>query len=174
LQPLPAVALDEKQLETLWTDLAGGDGIKAFTAINRLSAAPAPTLDWLREQLKPAAGVEEKRLTALIASLSDEKFAVREKATAELEKLGDLAEPALRKVMENQPNLDLAKRIQRILDPGRELAPDMARAVRAVEVLELLRTTEARQLLQILADGAPGARLTRECQAAVKRLAVSQ
>jgi len=174
-QPLPASALAEKRLESLWTDLAGTDGGKAFQAVHTLSAVPMPTLDWLRARLKPAAGIEEKRLTALIASLSDDKFAVREKATAELEKLGELAEPALRKVMDKQPNLDLARRIQRILDrlePDRELSADMAQAVRAVEVLELVGTADARQLLQTLADGAPGARLTREAQAALKRLPV--
>lgn len=172
--PAPAVELTAPQLDSLWAQLAGADGTKAFQAINTLSAAPNPTLDWFKERLKPAVGVDEKRLALLIADLSDEKFAVRERAAVELEKFGDLAEPALRKVMDNQPNLDLAKRVQRILDrlePGRELPPDVARVVRAIEVLEQLGTPEVRQFLQTLAEGAPGARLTREAQAALKRSA---
>jgi hypothetical protein len=45
------------------------------------------------------------------------------------------------------------------------------RGMRAVEVLERIGTAEARQVLQVIAQGAPGARLTREAQEALKRLA---
>ena len=42
---------------------------------------------------------------------------------------------------------------------------------RYLEVLEHAGTTEARQLLETLAKGTVGARLTREAQAALQRLA---
>ena len=41
----------------------------------------------------------------------------------------------------------------------------------AIEVLERIATPEARQLLQTLAEGAPGALPTRQAQAALDRLA---
>ncbi|HKB34805.1 MAG TPA: hypothetical protein VKD72_00015, partial [Gemmataceae bacterium] len=44
-------------------------------------------------------------------------------------------------------------------------------ALRATAVLERLGTTEARRLLQTLAVGAPGARLTEQAKAALGRLA---
>jgi hypothetical protein len=47
------------------------------------------------------------------------------------------------------------------------------RAVRAVAVLEDAATTEARTLLEALAEGAPEARLTQEARAALKRPAGS-
>lgn len=173
-EPVAPVALNDKQLEGLWNDLAGSDGIKAFQAIHTLSAAPKPTVDWLQERLKPADKIDEKRVTALINDLNDDRFAVRERATAELEKLGDLTEPALIKVKDSQPpSLELLRRVDRLLArllPSRELSPDLLRAVRAVEVLELAGTAEARQLLEKLAKGAEGARLTREVQTALKRL----
>ena len=40
---------------------------------------------------------------------------------------------------------------------------------RAAEVLERIGTPEARQVLQALAEGAPGALLTTSAQAALKR-----
>jgi hypothetical protein len=45
------------------------------------------------------------------------------------------------------------------------------RQTRALEALEQIRSPEARKLLERLAAGAPEARLTREAQAALERLA---
>ncbi|HMF11982.1 MAG TPA: hypothetical protein VKE94_06735, partial [Gemmataceae bacterium] len=52
---------------------------------------------------------------------------------------------------------------------GLVLQGERLRAHRAVEVLERIGTAEARQVLQALADGAPGARITTSAQAALKR-----
>jgi hypothetical protein len=43
--------------------------------------------------------------------------------------------------------------------------------LRAVQVLERIGSPEARQILEALAKGAPGARETREAQASLSRLA---
>jgi hypothetical protein len=45
------------------------------------------------------------------------------------------------------------------------------RTLRALQVVESVGTPEARQLLESLAKGAPDARLTREAQASLRRLA---
>jgi hypothetical protein len=45
-------------------------------------------------------------------------------------------------------------------------------AAAAIEVLERIGTAEVRQLLAVLAEGAPAARLTREAKLALDRLAV--
>jgi hypothetical protein len=42
--------------------------------------------------------------------------------------------------------------------------------LRALEVLELAATTEARRILETLAHGAPGARLTMHAKASLDRL----
>jgi hypothetical protein len=77
--------------------------------------------------------------------------------------------------MANRPSLEKARRVQHLLDrlePDRELPLEIVQMVRAVEVLERIGTPEAKQLLHTLAKGAPGARLTRESQGAIKRLGV--
>jgi hypothetical protein len=51
------------------------------------------------------------------------------------------------------------------------LSADQLRSWRAVEVLEHLGTPEARQVLEELAQGAPGARPTEDARTALQRLA---
>jgi hypothetical protein len=53
---------------------------------------------------------------------------------------------------------------------GQPPPPDVLRSLRAVRVLQLIGTADAKDVLQTLAKGAPGDRLTREAEAALKRL----
>jgi hypothetical protein len=50
------------------------------------------------------------------------------------------------------------------------LSRERLRVLRSLEVLERIGSSEARQVIQILAGGAPGAQLTREAKAALRRL----
>jgi cell division septum initiation protein DivIVA len=70
-----------------------------------------------------------------------------------------------------QPSPELQQRIQQLLEQL-ETVPSAERlqALRAVEVLEIAGTPEARQLLEVLAKGAPEARLTQEAKASLERL----
>jgi hypothetical protein len=52
---------------------------------------------------------------------------------------------------------------------GLVLYGESLRTIRAVEVLELIGTREAREVLNAVADGAPGALLTRSARAALTR-----
>ena len=66
----------------------------------------------------------------------------------------------------------MQRRLSDLLRPleATGLTPEQLRAVRAVQVLEGIGSTEARQLLDSLAQGAPEARLTQEARAAAARL----
>ena len=98
-------------------------------------------------------------------------FSVRQKATEELERLGDLAVATLEKALAVKPSLETRTRIDRLLEKSdRTPPPEVLRSLRALEALEHAGTPEARQLLKALAKGADGARLTREAQAALQRL----
>jgi hypothetical protein len=89
-----------------------------------------------------------------------------------LEKLGELAEPPLRRVLENKPTPEQRRRIEPILAKLEAAIPsgETLRSLRALRVLEHAATPEARRLLRELANGAEGASLTRQTQAALKRL----
>jgi WD40 repeat protein len=169
--PTPVVELDAGQVEALWQDLAA-DPVKAFRALGTLRTAPPQAVALCQERLKATAGVEKQQIERLIADLDNAKFSVRQKAMQELEKLGELAMPALQKLLDGQASLEMRRRVEKLLE---EIAtdqtppPDDLRALRALQVLEQVGTPEARQVLRRLADGAPGAKLTRHAAAALLR-----
>jgi hypothetical protein len=165
--------LEAKALETLWADLGSKDGAKAFDALRRLSHHPRQTASFVKDHLQPAASPDTQRITQLIADLDSKQFAVRRKAEAELEKLGDLAEPALRNVLKGDGSLEVRQRVERLLQKLSSPAAggNLVRDVRVVELLELMGSKEARQVLENLAKGAEGARFTKEAKIALERLA---
>ena len=138
-----ALHAGRKPTEGLWTDLADADAEKAFRASRILLAHPDRAIPILKERLKPVSPPDLARIAELLKGLGDEDFATREKASGQLEKFGDLAEPALREAL---------------------------RWSRALEVLEQAGTREAVALLETLAKGAPGAWLTKEAIASLERL----
>jgi hypothetical protein len=172
-----ATELTPEDVSRLWQDLAA-DPVKAFRAVTALSAAPRQALALLEQHLKPAPGVDPVHLAELAADLDSKDFKIRQHATTALEKLGELAEPALRKSLEKDASLETRRRVERLLEliVNDQTPPaDVQRSLRGVWVLEQLGTLEAgtpkaRRLLQSLAGGAPGDRLTRDAQAALKRL----
>jgi hypothetical protein len=172
-EPAPAARLDLQTLDALWTDLAGKDPAKAFDAIRKLSASGHQAVTLIKERVRPASPPDPKRLAQLLADMESDRFRVRQPAEAELERLGDLAESALRQALEKDPPLDLQTRVQRLLDKLARQAhtPGLLRDLRAVEILELVGSSEARRVLQSLAGGVAGACLTREAERAMRRLA---
>ncbi len=160
-----------RELEKRWNDLASLDGPRAVQAIWDLVAASEQAVPLLRQHIQPAA-VDAQRVERLIRDLDSEDFQTRTKATEELEKIVDGAEPALRKKLAEKPSLERRQRIQQVLSRLEPSASgERLRALRAIQVLEYMGTPEAREHLRVLANGLPEARLTREAKAALLRLA---
>jgi hypothetical protein len=164
--------LTEKQLEQLWTDLAGADAAKAYQAIQQLSASPKEAVPFLKTHLKPIPPVDAKILDQLFTDLNSDKFSVRDKATLDLEKLGDLALGELQKRLMQNPSLEMRQRMEKLLAKlqGPVTAPDMLQKLRAIETLERIGTPEARAVLEDMAKGATGHRITEDARDSVKRL----
>jgi hypothetical protein len=164
--------LDAADLPALWDDLAG-DAARAAPALARLAADSEQAAHFLGQRLRPVPEPDQQRLARLIADLDADPFVVREQATAELEKLGEQAEPALRKALLGSPTLEARGRIERVLGKLNAALPsgEELRALRAVEALEAMGTAEAMGVLAPLAKGSPGARLTEEAKASLERLA---
>ena len=93
-------------------------------------------------------------------AVSTNEFAVRDKATRELERFGELAEPALAAALEKPLDLETRRRAEQILarvrDKGAPTTPDWLRANRTVESLWRIGTAEAWQLLEAWAGDADG------------------
>ncbi len=163
--------VSKERLEQMWTDLADDNGERVHRAVWSLTAS-RQLVPWLRERLKPIAPLDARRVGQSIVDLDSDTFAVREKATRELEEMGEAAEPALRKALADKPTLEVRRRIEPMvkdLERWPATSPSTLRAWRALEVLEHLGTPEAQRLLQELAGGTPEARLTREATASLKR-----
>jgi len=159
-------------LAALWSDLASDDAAKAYKAIWKLVSGAKQSVPFLAEKLKAAAGVDAQRVEQLIKALDSDKFAEREQAVAELEKLAERAEPALKKLLEEQPSPEARRRAEAILAKlgGPVTSSEQLRALRAIEALEHIGTPEARQVLERLATGAAGARETADAKRSVERL----
>ena len=101
------------------------------------------------------------------------RFPVRNRAQKALEELGATVlvplRAALKKALDSE---EKRRRIETIVQKLEKitLSPDELRGARALEALEHIATPEARQLLSELAGGAAAARLTRDAQAALRRL----
>jgi WD40 repeat protein len=157
-------------LERAWADLAGA-GPKAFAARGTLAGWPAEAVAFLRGRLKPVSSADPALLRRLIADLDSETFAVREKARAELEELGERASGALVEALGGKPSLEARRRMEALLGRQRGLIRDAETlpAVRAVAVLEDIGTPEARAVLKTLAGGLQAARQTQEARTALER-----
>ena len=168
--PDPAPKLQPQDLDALWTGLAGEDASRALDAIRKLSTSPDQAVALIRERVSPATSPDPERLARLLADLEDGRVELRRQAESELEGLGELAEPALRKALDGDPPLVLRKRVERLLDKLFVPTPGQMRDLRAVELLEMVGRSEARQVLRALAGGLPSTRLTQEAKGALERL----
>jgi RNA polymerase sigma factor (sigma-70 family) len=167
----PAGAVRAEELPMLWADL-GGDLFRARQVSWALIGSPGLAVPLLREKLQPVSiTVDGARIDRLIGELDNDQFAVREAAGKELDRLGDVTGPALRKALTGQPSPELRRRVERLLEKLDEasLTPERLRARRGLDVLERIGTPEARQVVERLASGTAEAWLTREAKATLER-----
>jgi hypothetical protein len=160
--------LAAQELQALWSDLTDSDAARAYRATGALAAVPKQAVPLIRERLRLIPAADPQRIRQLIADLDSNRFQVREKATEELEKLGELVEPALAKVLDGEPTLEVRRRVEPLL---RRIVPEALRSARAVMVLEHVGNEEAQKVLKDLTRGEPEAPLTRDARAALERLA---
>jgi hypothetical protein len=122
--------------------------------------------------LKPVAAADPKQTLQLIADLDNSSFQVREKATHELERLGESAGSALQKALDQKPSIEASRRLRLVLDKlaESEKSTERLREARATQVLEYIGTPEAQKILTELARGASEAFLTQDAAASLARL----
>jgi hypothetical protein len=122
--------------------------------------------------MKSASKPSDDRLKTWLSELASPVFKMRETAQQEIARIGELAEPAVRRALEKATDPEVRRRLTDLLEriPRPETRPDALRDLRAVEVLEHIANAEARHLLGELANGTAEARLTREAKASLERL----
>jgi hypothetical protein len=107
-----------------------------------------------------------------LTNLASAKFDVRRAASTALEQFGDVIMPALKEAHTREASLEGRQRLELLLKKLSNPASSgtLVRDLRGVELLEAVASAEARTVLQTLAAGADGARLTEEARAALGRL----
>jgi hypothetical protein len=169
----PARPFKADEIDQLWANTAQGNLPAARRDLWTLVADPDRTVPFCKERLAPAKiQVDGKRLQRLVSELDDDEFAVREKASEELAKIGPVAGPALRKALGAGPSAEARRRIEALLAKLKDDRTTEAgrRTLRALEILEHVGTNQAREVLKSLAGGTPEAWLTLESQAAFERM----
>jgi hypothetical protein len=127
---------------------------------------------FLKARLQPVVPANQKVLDKLVDDLNSDKFATREKATKDLENLGDLAKKTLTDRLATNPLLEVKQRIDKLMTKlnGPVQTPQMLQALRGIEVLERIGNPEALATLTAIAAGAPGHRITEDASDSVQRL----
>jgi WD40 repeat protein len=166
----PATAIDEKEVERLWSDLAAGDAAKAYRAVWTLASVPEQAVPFVKARLGPATD-NGKRIAQLIADLNSDEFVIRNTAFDELKTLDIEVEPAFHRAMAAGVTLECRRRMEALLDlpPAIIRGRENLRRARAVWVLEAAGTPAAREVLELLATGAADARLTQDARASLER-----
>jgi hypothetical protein len=163
LEPAPLTA---GELEKLWSDL-GGEAPQADRALWALVRAARQSLPFLKDHMGPVPPALPELVAGLLADLDNKAFGVRQKASRALEKLGEAAEPALRKALQSNPTLEVRQQLEQIL---KKRDKEVIRQLRAIEAVEQIGSVEARQLLQATAKGAVNPRVAQAAAAALARL----
>jgi WD40 repeat protein len=167
--------LTEQQLDAAWNDLHSEDAGRAYRAIWTLVAGAKQSVPFLQSHLKPMLPLgpeEQKRIEQSLTTLASDDFTAREMATTDLEKLGESAEPALRKLLAAGPGPETRERIEQLLEKLHSPARlrERLRALRGSEVLEKIGSPEARQVLKALAEGGAEFTTTLDARGALERL----
>src|SRR5262249_33883372 len=107
--------LAEKDLIRAWEELREQNPSVGYRAAALLALRPDQSVPFLARRLLPVAQPDDTQIAGLITQLDSPRFGQREKAAADLERIIDSAEGALRKKLQQQPSLEMRRRIERLL-----------------------------------------------------------
>ena len=101
-----------------------------------------------------------------------EKFQTRSAAGSELEKVGVVAEKALRQELTKDPPLEVRQRLDKLLERLNQMpaSPAWLQRWRGLEALEQIGTAAARETLETLAGNPQELELTQAARASLLRL----
>jgi WD40 repeat protein len=170
-RPLPE-SPSPKELDELWRALGGADAVEVHRALGALAVAARKDPGVVLDRVRPLFAGDRDRIGRLIADLDSEEFAAREKSGRELEKLEDVAEPALRKALAKDPSPETRRQLEQLLGKldAPEFSPRQLRLLRSVDVLERVGTDGARRALEDIGKESPGRWLRQEAKASLERL----
>jgi hypothetical protein len=162
------------ELDRLWADLASEDPRVGWAAVARLCDHPAAAVRLLLARLTEV--TEAAEVAGEFTSLNAPAFRTREAAERRVLAHGDAARPAVASALAAGPTAEARERLERLattLGDDRPPVPVDLQRLRALVVLERIGTTDAWLKVRAVANGMPGARVTREAKRAADRLAAA-
>ena len=109
----------------------------------------------------------------MIRELDHDEFGRRDRASAQLAKLGTLATQSIREALEKDPTPEARQRLTALLAaPAQpQPLPERMQALRIIEILELIGSAEARRALEAAAKAAPeGSQLVAAARESIERM----
>jgi WD40 repeat protein len=152
-------------LVALWAKLGEptAEGWRAAWQLSTLPGVERFLAGKLRPVEPPTAAMKK-----WLAELGSDRYAVREEASRGLAGAGEAAGPLIRDALRQANDLEVHRRLERLVAALSQLHPERLREARGVLALELCGTVEAAAVLRRLAKGSP-AMITREAKAALVR-----
>jgi WD40 repeat protein len=164
--------LSGRSLDSLWDDLGDDDGPRAYQTLCHFLGSSDQSLPFLKTALPAASRVDPAEIRKLIHDLDNEKFSVRQKATARLLEFGALVDRHLRNALADPASVESRRRLERLVAKfdGPVTASAQLRIQRSLFILERIEDPEARAVVQQLASGGEDTWLRREATATLARL----
>jgi len=158
-----------------WARLGDRRADVAYRAMWQLASEPKESVSFLAQRVQAVTSPPAEQVARWITELDSNDFARRERATSKLEACCHAIVQSLQAAIETAPSAEARQRLKRLLETARVRkmgfpSGDALRALRAIESLEHMGTGEAQRVLEKLAAGARGARLTEDAAAALARL----
>lgn len=198
LSPFPEKGnLSAEQLGVAWGGWASTNEFARAYCGKALAARPAQVVESATSTVGPVPADARERVEDILKRLDDDSPDVRDKASAEVRGVAVEFQPLLSSVLKAAPVGEVRNRLTAVLNEvegakpsGNQVAeqrrwavnqaaglptsaplpPKLAEGLRALALLEHIGSAEAKKVLERVAAGAAGARLTEEASAALKRL----
>lgn len=157
-------------LEFLWSGAVADNLFRRERSVKVLAAHAGQALEIAKEKVKPVPAAERDRIAGLIVKLDDDNADVRDKATADLQKSAHRFEPMLSHALKEAKAGEVKNRLTAIVAKMKDSNPpaDLIAELRGIEFLATLDNAESRRLLESLASGAAGNRVTEAARSAIK------
>jgi WD40 repeat protein len=161
------------EMQRVWDGLGTEHARTAKATMARFAATPQESVEFLGNQLKPAAEIRvdvNAKIQQIVQDLDSSSFATREQANKELNQLGNSAFEEIRKLAKESHSPEVIRRLNGFLTRFEvaENEPNNIREARAIEILEAINSPESRRLLVLLSQGAKSATRTKRAQAALQ------
>jgi WD40 repeat protein len=163
--------IEEAEVDRLWSDLSDQDAKKALNSVRSFVQSPDLAMRVFQRRLKSVKVLDTGEIAKLVALVDSDSYTIRNRATQDLESAGPQVEHVVLRALSDRPSPEAKARLEAILrNISSTTSPTCLRGIRGVQVLEHLDSSQAYDLLKVLASGSPNSPITQDALRALYRL----